>query len=926
MNDVYWHAASKSAIIDPVMHMEQIKEICKEEDSPDHHKSMIIAQLKIALEHGRKEIAARLTTNKATGYETAVAYAYLYDQIIRIAYDYITNALYPLASTTESQRLAIMAVGGYGRCEMALYSDIDILFVTPYKQTAWHEQVIESLLNILWDLKLKLGHATRSIADTINYAKRDLTICTAMLDGRYLLGDLDLYHETVRAYRTQVVEGTAAQFVQQKLEERNNRHARMGDSRSVVEPNVKEGIGGLRDLQTLSWIARYVYNAQSNRELAGIGLFTDAELTQFRKAETFLWTIRCHMHLIADRAEERLTFNLQRELSQILGYKDRKGLSRIERFMKHYFLITKQVGDLVQLFLAHLEDLHTHKPLLRRLPSLRRKPRKLNQFVLHRNKICIPKADFFNRNPRKLLELFVLADRYDLPIHPMTLRIVGQNLTLIDDKMRNDPEANALFMELLCSLNTKRMILTEFNDSGLFGRFVPEFGRIIAQMQYDMYHHYTVDAHSIRAVQLLARIEKGDNKDYPALAKILKTMSSRRRLLYTAVLLHDIAKGQKGDHSIIGAEIAIKLCPRFGFDTAETETISWLVRNHLLMSMIAFKRDLSDPKTILDFAKIVQSPERLRLLFTLTCVDISAVGPGVWNGWKNQLLHELFEGCEELLIPGHLAHGRKERIAMKQELLFQEVSMGEKERTQYCERFADSYWIAEPKDVLVLNANLIMKADRKKMEIATDFSIDSTMNAMRLSVYVANHPGLFYMLAGAIALTGANIAGARIHTTKDGMAIDNFMIHHNLIGQYQKDEQRLYKRLHKSIKDVLTGQIKLSELLKHRQSSENKAVNFTLEPNVLINNQDSRRFTIIEVDAIDRPGLLYDLTYTLFQLKTLVHSSHVATWGEHIVDVFYVTDLTGAKIQAPHRLRALQKSLLSVAKMELHGPADTNSL
>lgn len=864
--------------------------------------------LRDALAKGREEIHRRMIAEEVRGRALASAYAFLTDQILRLAFDFVTQELYPLSNPTHGEKLTLCAVGGYGRGEMAPFSDVDILFLTPHKQTPWTEQVIEATLYILWDLRLKVGHASRTVPEMVRYAREDITIRTALLEARYLWGDPNLYEEARVTFYKQVVQGTESSFVEQKLAERDARHKRMGDSRYVVEPNLKDGKGGLRDLHTLFWIGKYIYHVDNVADLVAKGLFSADEFRLFIKAEDFLWTVRCHLHDLSRRGEERLTFDVQRDLAARLKYTDRAGSSGVERFMKHFFLTAKQVGDLTRQFLTHLEEVHKKKPLWR-LPALKRRPRNLSGFVLSAGRIASPSDDFFQKDPVALLRLFYLADLYGLGIHPMTMRQVARDAALIGSNMRQNPEANRLFLEILTSRQDPENTLRSLNEVGVFGRFVPDFGRVVAQMQYDMYHHYTVDEHTIQALGLLARLEKSDLAQEHPLATDLAGKIVSRRVLYVAVLLHDIAKGRGGDHSELGAAIAHKLCPRLGLSAAETETVAWLVRYHLLMSAIAFKRDLTDFKTVLDFAEAVKSPERLRLLLILTTVDIRAVGPNVWNSWKGQLLQELYEAAVEVLLLGHKTTGRQERINAKQTTLTEQLKIPQTEFAAYAKRFFDPYWIAEPADVLYLNANLIMAADRDTKPLCIATITDLSAGATLIAIYTTDHPGLFFRIAGAISLAGANIVGARIHTTRDGKAVDNITLQSADGGAF--DEPARLERLQKSIEDTLSGRIRLADRLAAKPPTRARAEVFTREPVILIDNKASNRYTVIEINALDRPALLFALTHALFQAKVTIHSAHIATYGERAVDVFYLTDLTGDKITNANRLKALERRLMS---------------
>lgn len=906
--------ANRRAIIDRVVVTDALREAAAGLDGVKARRDACARVVGEALANGRLELRRRLLAAPSRGLEAAAGQSFLTDQLLRLTFDFVTTELYPLGNPTASERLSLVAVGGYGRGEMAPFSDIDILFLTPWKQTPWGEQVIETILHLLWDLKLKVGHSTRSVDDMIRMAKSDLTIRTALLEARFIWGDRPLYDQASARFRKEIVAGNARQFIADKLAEREARHLKMGDSRYVVEPNLKEGKGGLRDLHTLFWIGKFAYQVETVEGLVDKGLLTAPELRQFRRAENFLWAVRCNLHDIAGRAEERLTFDVQRELSARLRYTERAGLAAVERFMRHYFLMARHVGDVTGLFLAHVEESFAKTSWL---PSFTRRPRKLAGFTVRNGKIGVPADDFFAGDPVRLLEMFTLADAEGLEVHPLAMRQAGRDAHLIGEDVRRDPRANALFLDLLTSDKTPERTLRWMSEAGVFGRFVPDFGRVVAQMQYDMYHHYTVDEHTIRAIGLVARIEAGELKaDHPLSSAIVKQLVSRR-VLYVAVLLHDIAKGRGGDHSELGAEIAERLCPRLGLTAAETETVAWLVRFHLLMSSTAFKRDLSDFKTILDFAEAVASPERLRLLLILTVVDIRAVGPGVWNGWKGQLLRELYDAAEEVLRLGHKQKGRSERVAAKQAALAAELEWPKAEFDAYARRMTEAYWVAEPHEVLVHNAVVVERADFEGAPLSIAMHADPGSGTTVVTVYAADHPGLFYRIAGAISLGGANILDARIHTTRDGQALDNFVVCDPLGRPFAEAAQ--LARLKRSIEDVLTGKIRLADRLAARPLARRRAEVFRVEPAVLTDNKASNRYTVIEVAALDRPALLYSLTHALFQARLTIHSAHIATYGERATDTFYLTDLTGQKVDNPARLRTLEKRLTEIAATPVAG-------
>ncbi|HEU4704903.1 MAG TPA: [protein-PII] uridylyltransferase, partial [Sphingomicrobium sp.] len=719
-----------------------------------------------------------------------------------------------------------------------------------------------------------------------------------------------LFDDATRRFRQLVVSGTSAEFVAAKLAERDQRHVKMGDSRYVVEPNVKDGKGGLRDLHTLYWIGKYVHGVERPADLVAAGLLTAAEFRRFDRAERFFWAVRCHLHMAAGRAEDRLGFDHQKHIAEVMHYADRPGKSAVERFMQFYFLNAKTVGDLTGIFLAQLDEQMGKKGFRFALPTLRRRPKRLNGFTIDRGRLSIPSDDFLREEPVRLLELFALAARERLEIHPNAMRAATRDSKLIDAKVRDETRANALFMEVLTDLHAPDLVLRWMNEAGVFGRFVPDFGRVVAQMQFDMYHHYTVDEHSIRAIGLLAAIERGElARDHPLSTALFRQIASRRTL-YVAVLLHDIAKGRGGDHSVIGAEIALRLAPRFGLDPAETETVSWLVRHHLLMSSTAFKRDLSDPKTIEDFVHQVQSPERLRLLLILTVVDIRAVGPGVWNDWKRVLLRTLFDSAEERLRLGHKQRGRSELIAARQKQLAKMLGWRQPIARAYVKRLPDSYWLAEPLEWQVANALQVASAEARIGDPVPSVVAenDADSNATRISVFTPDREGLFYRICAGLAAAGANIIDARVHTTRDGMALDNLLVLDSQGRAYS--DKRLRGRLVRSVESALGGAAPPRLPAGERGGSRSSA--FRIAPSVVIAESASSRTTVVEVNALDRIALLAALARAIHECGHRIHSAHIATYGERAVDVFYLTRADGRKLDADEAAR-LRAALLAAA-------------
>jgi [protein-PII] uridylyltransferase len=871
------------------------------------------------LKEVRKEALARAEAMLAvdgSGAACARRLSHLQDVMIRELATIAVERVYRADNPSKGERIAIMAVGGYGRGTLAPGSDVDLLFLLPYKQTAWTESVIEFVLYALWDLRLKVGHATRTVDECMRLARTDMTIRTAVLEARHLWGDAGLADSLLVRFDAEVVKGTAAEFIAAKLAERDERHRRQGRSRYLVEPNVKEGKGGLRDLNTLFWIAKYFYRVRRAGDLVEKGVFTRAEYNLFRKAEDFLWAVRCHMHFLTGKAEERLSFDIQREIAIRLGYTSHPGLRDVERFMKHYFLVAKDVGDLTRIFCSALEDEQVKQVtgLNRFLRSIRRRRAALadtSDFVVDHDRITVVDDDVFARDPVNLVRVFHLADKHALAFHPDAMRLIRRSLKLIDHDLREDPEANRLFLEILTSRREPEIVLRRMSEAGVLGRFLPDFGKVVAMMQFNMYHHYTVDEHLIRCIGILSEIEQGDRADeHPLTTRLVETIQNRR-VLYVALFLHDIAKGRPEDHSIAGARIARRLCPRLGLTAAETETVAWLIETHLVMSMTAQSRDLSDPKTIADFARIVQSPERLKLLHVLTVCDIKAVGPGVWNGWKAQLLRTLYFETEQVVAGGHTRQSREQRVNdAKAELSAALADWPKAELAAYLERHYPAYWLRVDLERKREHAALIRSADRRRQRLAATAAMMTDRDAVGLTVLAPDHPRLLSVVFGCCTAAGANIADAQIFTTTDGLAIDSISLTREFADD--KDELRRAERITALIERVVAGKEALPERVARKIGGTPPAKTFHLEPEVLVDNSASDRFSMLEVSGLDRPGLLYELTRVISDLNLNIASAHIATFGERAVDVFYVTDLMNHKITNASRQSAIRRRLTAV--------------
>ncbi len=886
-------------------------------ESPENQaqaRARVLRRLKELKQRARIETQA-LLERTGDGRACAAALAQFQDELVKLIYDFSAAHVYRSRNPSVAEHMALVATGGYGRGHLAPGSDVDLLFVLPYKQTPWGENIVELVLYLLWDLGYKVGHATRTASQTIKAARDDMTIRTALLDARLIHGEAALFQEMRSRFISSVVQGSQREFIAAKLSEREQRLKRAGVSRYRVEPNIKEGKGGLRDLNMLHWFALYLNPAGNGQPETEV--FAPEETATFNRCEAFLWTIRCYLHFLTGKPEERLSFDLQPEMARRLNYRDRKGLLGVERFMKHYFLIAKDVGDLTRIVCSSLElrqlkTVPTLSDFVGTLPwSNRAKLAATTDFRVDNSRLNVKQPDAFQKDPLNLIRFFIEAERNNLLLHPEALRLIRASLKLIDDKFRTNPEANQLFLELLMSRNAPETSLRWMDEAGVLGRFIPEFGRIVCMAQFNMYHHYTIDEHTIRALGILSQIEKGVHGDELPLSTEIIGEIQHRRALYLALLMHDVAKAVEGDHSVVGAQMTRRLALRMGFEPGEAETAAWLVQYHLVMSQTAQSRDISDPQTVRTFADIVQSPERLKLLLLLTVADIRAVGPGIWNGWKGQLLRSLYYDSEPLLAGGHTRQPRQARIRAAQNRLREALAAWPAAEIEHLiERHDLDYWLKTDLDRQVQHATLIRSFESDSPPVAFSVKSDAFRSLTEVTLVTGDHPRLLMQLAGACAATGANIASAQISTTHDGLALDTLLLHR--IEPEDQEEMRRTRRIARVIEDILSGKRSMESLQTARRRAKPKLEAFTVAPDVILDNTASLDQTVIEVHALDRPGLLFDLAGGLSDLGLDITSAHIATFGEKAVDVFYVTDRLRRKVTNAEAKRRIRERLLNL--------------
>ena len=878
-------------------------------EQPISCRPAMLAALKTMIEDERARLqAAFMKHNDGVAY--LGLHTLLMDDVLRLIYDSACHIY------GKDMQVAILATGGYGRGELCPHSDLDILFLTKIKPKRHEAEAISFMLYLLWDLGLKVGYASRSLRQALRAASADLTIRTALLESRHIIGDADLSAELMTMFRGQITAATAKDFIAEKLAERDARHRRSDTRRYMLEPHIKDGKGGLRDLQTLFWIARYNFDADTSvgtgadnvAALIEKGFLTTAEARAFSLAQQFLWSLRCHLHLRCGREDDRLSFDAQLDIAPLFGFRARGGQNGVERFMRQYFLAATRIGNLTRIFCAAIADDFDAPHQSRAVKT----PKHLAPFVLLGKRLLFDPDKTLSDHPQALLEVFLLALDKGYEIHPKTLQQITRQLRLINDEFRGLPHANATFLAIITHKNNPERILRLMNEVGVLGKFLPDFGRIVAMTQFNMYHSYSVDEHTIYALGVLHQIEAGELVDIAPIASGVAGKIIERNALYVALLLHDIAKGRGGDHSTLGAEVARQVCPRLGLDAAATETVVWLVQNHLLMSETAFRYDLNDAATIDRFAQAVQSPERLNLLLVLTVADIRAVGPHVWNGFKAGLMRELYARTLAVLV-GDAVASEGQQEAVRQALRRRDAYWDEARIAAHIEMFYPNYWSRFDLDAYLRHADMCREYSVNAKPIGINIMPDQARNATEIAVLVADHAGVLSRIAGGVAASGANIVDARVIARKDGLALDVLWVQ-DATRQAIIDKDAL-ARLYTNIEKAMLGTLDIGRAMRARLRATPARIRRIAAPSrVLINNQISPTHTVIEINGKDAPGLLYRLTGAIAEMGVQIQMASVSTYGNRVVDVFYVKDSFGLKLEAKARIKAVQAVLLKIVE------------
>jgi [protein-PII] uridylyltransferase len=803
----------------------------------------------------------------------------------------------------------LVAQGGYGRRELNPHSDVDLLFLYPWKINPFVQSVTERVLYTLWDAGLQVGHAVRTVNESIRLAAHDMEVKTSLLDARYLAGDRSLFAEFEKATQDYLVQRNGQRFIRDKLQENRERHERYGGSVYLLEPEVKEGEGGLRDIHAALWIAKVRCNVQGFEDLVEKGFLSAKELEDLYRGRDFLWRVRNELHFSSGKHQDQLTFEEQERVAPALGFKDEGKVKAVEAFMRSYYMHASEVSRLATLILNRVLDsswggrerwwIHGKEVQ----PGVR----------LYKGTLSIKERRFIADHPGNLIAIFHLAQKHNADIDYRGRELIREHTGLVDEAVRRSAAANLPFFEILKWHDRVYETLREMHACGVLGAFIPEFGRLLCMALHDLYHIYTVDQHSLKLVRELERLKAGEFKEgFPLLTQLAREVE-KVEVLYLGLLFHDIGKGLGGGHSEVGAQIARTIARRMRLNVDDTAQLDFLVRYHLVFASTAFRRDLEDEKTILDFATTMGNISDLKMLYLLTYCDMRSVGPDVWNNWKASLLEELYvktlevlEGREKGEFPIEDRRSRLRRIQgrLRRALLSQHP----RERIEhFFESMPERYFLSTPEEEIPAHFAL--------MEQFTDQTYLCTirhfpeLDCSKIAICTRDRPGLFASITGVFAALGMDILSARIATREDGLILDVFRLSHGGKPEIMMNERR-WERVRETLEQVLSGAKDVARLVQEsgRPSLLQKRVR-PVPTMVQIDNEASEDFTVVEVYTQDRIGVLFSITYSLHQLGLSIHLAKISTNVDQVADIFYVTDTMGEKIHAATRLEEVRQTL-----------------
>lgn len=844
----------------------------------------------------------------AGGTEVVHLLAGVMDQLVNALFAGIINELGPQGRHLEG-RMTLVALGGYGRGELNPYSDVDIMFLHDgAAATETVEAFAQKLLYILWDLRLDVGYSVRTVADCSEMALQDLTVKTALIDCRYLAGHEPLYATLRKTVYSQILPKASDKFIKEKISEMRNRRSKYGATIYLLEPNIKEGEGGLRDLQTALWVAKVKYKFDEPRELVIKGILSEAELEVYHSALDHLWRMRNELHFHTGRKSDQLNFDLQVHLAGFLGYRDHGRVLAVEDFMRDYYRHAARVEHFSSTLVSRC--IWRDQGALKVLGYFVRRPVGNGCFVL-KGELIIPDESVVDKNPAVLMQIFELAQKHGASLNIRVKWLIRRSLHLVNDKFRRSREVNQSFMNILRSEKGLAETLRLMHHLEFLNEYIPEFEHIYCKVQHDLYHIYTVDIHTLFAVEQIENILNGRlNAELPLPCTVAQQIG-KRELLILAVLFHDIGKGEGGGHADKGAAMIPTIARRMGLSKEDSERLEFLVRQHLVFAHIAQRRDLADERMILQFARQMGTSENLKMLFLLTIADVRAVGSDVWTTWKASLFNELYEKAFNILERGDFrleADSERARTIRRKVRQMVEYDVPETTAREELRALPTRYLLSTPLPTIADHLRLLVQVNDVDLVMRVQHEPDSGYS--EFTICTIDTHGLFSKITGVMAANGINILGAQIFTAKNGKILDILQV--NSPQGFLITDQIRWDKVQQDMTDVLHGTVNVADLVERRQRPtllQGKSAR-RFPTAIEIDNEVSEEYTVIDIYAHDKVGLLYLITSTLNQLGLYIGVSKISTKVDQVADVFYVRDIFGHKISAEDKLEEIRTTLV----------------
>jgi len=882
-------------------------ELIDSSDIPfDERRDKLCDGARQLLEKTRKDLFVRHRAG-ASGTEIVQLYTTLVDALI--------NALFK-ASTVDADgallnECALIAIGGYGRGELNPRSDIDIMFYCGSNDVAALKKTTERILYMLWDLGLDVGYSVRSGRDCLDMANQDITARTALLDSRYLCGNRDLYKDYQEDVLKEVLNRNTQVFITNKLEEIESRRSKYGSTVYLLEPNIKEGEGGLRDLHSALWIMRVKFKAMSLLDLVKKGVVSEQEAAAFTAALDHIWKVRNELHFISPRKNEQINFDQQEKIARFLGYVDTKKALAVELFMQDYYFQATQIEHLSSSLISRATVQDEKQPKFLGMFGKRQID---DYFYTLKGELRLSKPEIIEKEPAMMMRAFLLAHQHQVELSYRLKSLIRDNLYLINNQVRRSKMMADGFLEILRTMRPDSRILRDMHHLQFLNAFMPEFRRIYCKVQHDAYHIYTVDMHSIFAVEEIAKLWSGVYEERKPLLTRLANDIEKRELLQLSVLLHDIGKGEGKDHANKGADLIPRISRRLGLKREDRERLEFLVRNHLDMAHISQRRDLNDDKLIDQFATKMGMTETLKMLYLLTFADIKAVGPDVWSEWKGFLLKELYLKAYDVLERGNFRlDARSDRLKNRKRKVVANLAdeFGEKRVKKVLQTMSYRYLLSHRSPEITEHVRLAFSRGDKSLVLYVEH--DPASDYSQVFISTVDVPGLFSMITGVMAANGINILGAQAYTRSNGEAMDILQVRSST--ESIVDNPKKWQKVENELNAVLEGRKRVDEMVAKRDSGmgllpEKPKPRFANR--VEIDNEVSDQYSVLDIYATDRVGLLYDIARTLIDLGLYIGVSKISTKVDQATDTFYVQDIFGQKITDEEKIKEVRNALLEV--------------